>query len=305
MSVTFAFDVPGFNFSQAPQGFQLCGYDTGSGGVAWMPSMWAAHPGSVHIDQAADTARLQAFLDAEYDPSDTVPANHVTSDVLDVENGAVPVGSPLTAAWARLAIAAFAAGTRPGQRRPVLYQSLSNVTPNVNALIAGGVTSGVGLWIAKWDGNSAADVIALAQASGPFPVIGFQFADDGPFDADVFSTTWLTTVSGGGWVFGPCRNVRIWGGATTTIGISGDSPGTPEPLGVGKYEFSVCEGSQFVTPAAGYPVYQVKNASSSQFSFTGHGLRKGQLYTAGVRAIATDGGHSGPWVTGQVTPGGR
>jgi hypothetical protein len=301
MSVTFAYDVPGFNYGQAPQGFQLCGYDTGSGGVAWTPAMWAAHPGAVHIDQAPDTAVLKGIQDDSYMFS---IAGHVTSDVLDVEAGAVPVGSALVAAWARGAIASFAAGARPGQRRPLLYQSLGNVTANVNALIAGGVTAGVGLWIANWDGNSAADVSALAAASGPFPVAGFQYQDDGYFDADVFSTAWLTAVSGNAWVFGPCRDVQFRGGATTTFGVSGFSPGTPEPLGVGQYEFTVCAGDQFVTPAAGYPKYQAKDASSAQFSFTGHGLKSRQLYTAGVRAIATDGAHAGPWVTGRVIPGG-
>ena len=299
MSFTFAFDVPGFNFSRAPQGAQLCGYDTGSGGVAWTADMWRAHPGAVHIDQAPDTTVLATALGS----TGPLAAGHVTSDVLDVEAGAVPVGSPLLATWARAALASYAAGTRPGQRVPALYQSASNVTANVNALIAGGVTSGVGLWIARWDGNSAADILALAAAGGPFPVIGFQYEDDGPFDADVFSTSWLDTVSGNGWVFGPCRNVRFWGGATTTFGVSGNSPGTPEKLGVGDYEVTISAGTAFKVPLAGYPQYIPKDSSTSEFSFTGHGLKPGQLYTAGVRAIATNGGHAGPWVTGQVTPG--
>ena len=195
MSITVGFDVTGANYASAPKGFQLAGYDTGSDGVAWTAAMWRAHPGAVHIDQAPDTAVLQALLDAEYDSSDTFPAGHVTSDVLDCEYGAVPVGSPLTGAWAKSALASYSAGVRPGQRRPVLYQSAANVTANVNALVAGGVVTGVGLWIANWNLTEAAAFAELAAASGPFAVTGVQFADDGPFDADLFSTGWLAAVS--------------------------------------------------------------------------------------------------------------
>jgi hypothetical protein len=299
VSFTFAYDVPGFNYAQAPQGFQLCGYDTGSGGVAWTPAMWAAHPGAVHIDQAPDTAVLEAL-----EAPDWRDGVHATSDVLDVESGAVPVGSPLVAAWAKSALAAYAAGTRPGQRVPALYQSASNVTANVNALVAGGVTSGVGLWIAKWDGNKAADIAALAVASGPFPVIGFQYADLGNYDADVFSTSWLDTVSGAAWVFGPCRGVKFRGGATTTFGVTGYSPGTPEKLAVGDYEIACFEGTSFGHGAQvhGYPV-SVPKGSSPAFSYTGHGVKQGAPCTIGVRAVAANGGHAGPWVTGTVTPG--
>ncbi len=301
MSFTFAYDVTAANFRAVPQGFQLCGYDTGSGGIAWTPAMWAAHPGAVHIDQTPDTAVLGHILaDAMF-----AAAGHVTSDVLDVERGAVPVGSPLVAAWAHGAQAAYASGARPGQRMPVLYQSLSNVTLNVNALVKGGVHDGVGLWIADWGIPSASAIAQLAAAGGPFPVIGFQVADVGSYDADVFSTAWLDTVSGAGWVFGPCRSVHIWPGATTTFGIEGYSPGTPEKLGVGNYEIAAFQGAVFGkgAPVAGYPVHVPKGPTAA-FSYTGHGVRQGVPVTVGVRAVAVNGGHAGPWVTGTVIPGG-
>lgn len=296
MSFTFAYDVTGLFFSRAPQGFQLCGYDTGSDGVAWTPAMWAAHPGAVHIDQAQDTVVLDELAAGA--------AHHLTSDVLDVERGAVPVGSPLVATWAQGAQAAYNSAVRPGQRMPALYQSASNVTLNVNALVKGGVTSGVGLWIAKWDGNTAADIAALAAAAGPFPVIGYQYADDGPYDADVFSTSWLDTVSGAGWVFGPCRNVTFRAGATTTFGVRGYSPGTPEKLGVGDYQIAVFEGTVFGkgTQVKGYPVYVPKGPTAA-FDYTGHGVKQGVPCTIGVRALSTTGDHAGPWVTGTVVPG--
>jgi hypothetical protein len=191
MSITIGFDVTAANYASAPKGFQLAGYDTGPG-VAWTPAMWAAHPGAVHIDQAPDTAVLQALFDDAYMFS---AAGHVTSDVLDCEAGAVPVGSPLIAVWAKAALASYTAAVRPGQRRPALYCSASNVTANVNALIRGGITTGTGLWIANWNLSEAAAFTELAAASGPFAVIGIQFTDDGPRDADLFSTGWLDAVS--------------------------------------------------------------------------------------------------------------
>jgi hypothetical protein len=283
MSFTFAFDVTAPFFSQVPQGYQLAGYDTGDG-VAWTPAMWAAHPGAVHIDQ---------------DPGAVV----TTADVLDCENGAVPVGSPRIAAWARDAQVSYAEARRPGQRSPLLYCSASNVTANVNALVAGGVSSGTGLWVADWSLSSAQAVAELAAAAGPFPVQGIQFSDDGDFDADIFSTAWLDDVSGDGWVFGPVRNAAFWPGITT-FGVSGNSPGTPQALGVGDYEVAVFPGSSFGSgpQVPGYPVYLPKGPESA-FSYTGHGIGQHARVTIGVRAIATDGGHASPWVTGTITTG--
>jgi len=77
-----------------------------------------------------------------------------------------------------------------------VYMSLSAVTPVVNALIAGGIHSGPGLWIANWN-LTAAEAAALVQhAGGPFPVIGVQYANRGAYDVSVFSKPWLDAVSG-------------------------------------------------------------------------------------------------------------
>lgn len=299
MSFTFAYDVTGAFFNTVPQGFQLCGYDTGSGGVPWTPAMWAAHPGAVHIDQAPDTALLADMLKLPGEPVST----SFTSDVLDVETGAVPVGSPLIASWAKAAMASYNANRRPGQRVPALYQSASNVTLNVNVLASAGI-EGIGLWIANWGMSNAQAIAQLAAAAGPYPIIGFQVADVGDYDADIFSTSWLDTVSGAGWVFGPCRSVHFRPGATTTFGVTGYSPGTPEKLGVGDYEIACFEGTAFGKGAqvTGYPVYLPKGKTSA-FSYTGHGVKQGVPCTIGVRPVATNGGHAGPWVTGTVTPG--
>jgi len=308
MSFTFAFDVTGTFFSQAPKGFQLCGYDTGSGGVPWTEEMWAASPGAVHIDQAPDTAVLRALLDAEFDSGDTFPAGHFTSDVLDVENGAVPAGSPLIAAWAQAASNSFIEATRPGQRMPALYCSAVNVTASVNALVNGGVSSGVGLWVADWSLTASQAIAMVIAASGPFPVIGVQFNDDGDYDSDVFSAAWLETVSGpvnNQWVFGPVRSPVFWPGITT-FGASWSSPAVPQPLGVEDYEIAVFKGTNQAFGAGpqltGYPVYVPKAMTSGQ-GYEGHGIPQDTTVTIGIRALGVNGSHAAPWVTGTVTTG--
>jgi hypothetical protein len=162
------------NVAHLPKGL-AAGYSTGSGVVPWGPAEWKAHPGAVRICQ---------------DPH----ATDTTADVLDVEAGAATVG--VAARWAEAAAASVAAGKRPGQRHPAIYMSLSAVTPVVNALIAGGIHSGPGLWIANWN-LSAAEAAALIHASGgPFPVIGVQHRNAGLYDVSEFSKPWLDAVSG-------------------------------------------------------------------------------------------------------------
>lgn len=291
MSVTFARDVTSLFYSEVPKDRLLCGYDTGSSTVRWTHAMWLANPDAVHIDQDSG-------------------GTSYTSDVLDVESGAVPVGSPLIAKWAVRAAGNFDAATRPGQRKPLIYCSLSNVTANVNALLRAGVKSGVGLWIAEWNNNTSADIAALEAASGPFPVAGFQYTDNGDWDSDLFSSAWLADRSGqpkppspvpGDWTFGPCRSVVIKAGATTTFSVTGESPGIPAPLGVGSYDVVVCADPGLTRVLQRHTV--PKSPKTSAFSYAGHGLRKGQQVTVAVRPIATDGGHAGPWVQATITTG--
>jgi len=167
-------DAIRINIGQLPKGL-AAGYTTGSGIVPWGPADWKNHPGAVRICQ---------------DPG----ASDTTADILDVEQGAA---TPAVAArWCEAAAANVAAGKRPGQRHPAVYMSLSAVTPVVNALVAGGIHSGVGLWIANWN-LTAAEAAALIHASGgPFPVIGVQHRNAGAYDVSEFSKPWLDAVSG-------------------------------------------------------------------------------------------------------------
>jgi peptidoglycan hydrolase-like protein with peptidoglycan-binding domain len=166
------YDATHANIAALPAGAQVAGYTTGTGGVAWTAADFAAHPGAVRIDQ---------------DPAASDPA----ADVLDIEPGAAtPAGAP---GWVRRARASLAGGARPGQRPPVVYMSQSQVTTVVNALTAGGISSGVGLWIAHFGLTRAQATEMVLTAGGPFPVIGVQFRNTPAFDVSVFSSDWLAS----------------------------------------------------------------------------------------------------------------
>ena len=172
MSVVLAHDAIHANISHLPPG-QCAGYTTGSAAIRWTDADWKAHPGAVRICQDNGS-------------------DH-TADVLDVEAGAATNGD--ATAWVPKAAAAYNAAARPGQRSPAVYTSASNVTPLVNALVAHGIRSGAGLWVANWNlgqGSATADV---QHAAGPFPVIGVQYASNDFYDSDVFSSSWLNNVS--------------------------------------------------------------------------------------------------------------
>jgi hypothetical protein len=175
VSITIAYDAMHANVGKLPKGAQTAGYVTGSGEVMWTAADWAAHPDAVRIDQSP--------LDTELDEM---------ADVLDFENGAATLASLVP--WAQAALRNYRSGARPGQRSPLVYCDGSSVTPVANALTAGKVT-GVGLFIAKWSDTLTQALEEVVTASGPFPVSGIQFASPGPYDIDVFSSSWLAARS--------------------------------------------------------------------------------------------------------------
>lgn len=175
MSTVLVYDATHAGASQIPSGQAAAGYTTGQGDVPWTAADWQAHPGAVRICQ---------------DPG----ATDRTADILDVESGAATIAD--CAPWAKAALTAYRAGTRPGQRSPAIYTSRGMVTMVVNALITGGVLAGIGLWIADWNQDQAQAAAEVDGASGPFPVIGRQFRNAAAYDISVFSRAWLDTVSG-------------------------------------------------------------------------------------------------------------
>lgn len=173
------YDVTGANIAHAPQGAPLASYVTGTGPVPAPPSFWAANPGAVRIDQTPAGTGWDALADVD-----------------DYERGAVTLAELAPRAQARMD--AFARAARPGQREPAVYASASSITPVVNALIGGGVTSGVGLWVANWSIGEATALADVLNASGPFPIVAVQYASGQFYDTNVFSEAWLGRVSGTG-----------------------------------------------------------------------------------------------------------
>jgi len=175
-TVTVA-DAVRANIGHLPKGL-AAGYATGTGDIPWGAADWKAHPGAVRIAQWPVLAVDEA----------------VHADVLDVETNAATLAE--CAPWAEAAAASYADGTRPGQRHPAVYMSLSKVTPVVNALIAGGIAEGPGLWVANWNLTEAEAAALVAHAGGPFPIIGVQYRNAGTYDVSIFSKPWLDAVSG-------------------------------------------------------------------------------------------------------------
>jgi hypothetical protein len=179
MSVVVGHDAIHANISHLPPG-QQAGYTTGTDGtngtvdIRWRPADWKARPGAVRICQ------------------DSTASDH-TADVLDVERFAATNAE--AAGWFKAALGTYHSAKRPGQRSPAIYTSASNVTPLVNALIAGGVTSGVGLWVANWNLSLPQAYADVVNAAGPYPIVAVQWSSGATYDTDVFSGGWLARVS--------------------------------------------------------------------------------------------------------------
>lgn len=176
MSIVPAFDATHANISHLPANQQAGGYVTGSPDIKWTDADWKAHPNAIRIDQSP----VLSIWDA-------------TADVDDYERGAVTLNELAPRAKERKD--AFTKVSRIGQRMPAVYMSASNVTAVVNALVNGGVTNGVGLWVANWNLSESQAIAEVAAAAGPFPIIGIQYSNGQFFDFDVFSSSWLNTQS--------------------------------------------------------------------------------------------------------------
>jgi hypothetical protein len=177
MGITVVFDATHANIGSLPPNGACAGYVTGSPDIAWTSADWNNHPGAIRIDQSPSSGVWDA-----------------TADVDDFETGAVLVSE--LAPRAKLRKQAFANGTRPGQREPLVYASAVNVTNVANALVNGGVSSGVGLFVADWNLTDPEAIAMVVAGAGPFPIRGVQFHNAGTYDMSVFDTGWLSNVSG-------------------------------------------------------------------------------------------------------------
>jgi hypothetical protein len=153
-----------------------------------------------------------------------------------------------------------------------------------NVLAGAGIT-GVGLWVADWNFTELQAIADIAAASGPYPVIGVQFTDNGDFDSDAFSAAWLAAVSGSTGTFGPPRNLAVRAG-TGSVLVERCDPPAVTPAAVDHYEVSVFTGSY---PSAATRVYQrYMKAAPEQFGSLQE-IASGEHMTLRAVAYTADG----------------
>lgn len=175
MTLTWGWDATHANLGGVPAG-QGAGYTTGTPDIMWTPEDWAAHPGAVRICQAAN-------------------GNDDTADVIDDEPGADSDSGSV--GWYQRAQAARARGDRPGQRPPAFYRDLDGVPELASAVQAAGLSEPCPLYLAHWGITMDQAAAAIGTRTGPFVIVGVQFANRGAFDSDVFDSGWLADTSPG------------------------------------------------------------------------------------------------------------
>lgn len=191
-------DVTHLFLSHVPNNGQIRAlYITGSPDIIATAADLAANPGCLRIDQSPVNSPLDE-----------------TADYIDFENGAATLDD--LAPWSVSAWENWHKATRPGQRTPAIYASRDNITPIVNKLIADGVKDNVGLVIADWNNDEVQAAREVSNASGPFPVVGRQYANVGLYDLDVFSVPWVANVSRR--VVAPVTGELVTGGPTKYFG---------------------------------------------------------------------------------------
>lgn len=284
-TVTLGADVISENLHLVPVGaFPVLGlYVTqvggGTGFIAATPAQLAAHPDCVKYGQL---------------PS----GDPFWVDVLDKEAGAAT--DQEVKDWAHNAQSSFTAGTHPGQRMPAIYVSANGVSQVANDLVAAGVTSGIGLIIANWnlsEAQAAADVIAHA---GPFPIVGLQYRDPGPYDLDVYLTEWLLERSGPkppANTYGPPLNLLATGG-DTSVKLTWEPPGTqglPDPT---NYDIFMYRGTA-ATRTSELPSYPRTEPSATTEQVGS--LQRATTYTAHVVASGKNGTMVRPFTYASVT----
>jgi hypothetical protein len=177
METIDVYDCMGANLGKfpIPKDALMAGYLTGSGAVPWTAEEFANHPDAIKIDQW---------------PIHT-PAG-TGADWIDVENQAVPIAD--VPERYRLALAAYHAGTWPGQREPAIYVEESEMTPVANTLTRAGISGGANLVLTHPMTREAAQHL-LDTTSGPFPFVAIQYEFNDLYDVSLASVEWLNTRS--------------------------------------------------------------------------------------------------------------
>lgn len=173
MTLTYGWDATHANLASAPDG-QGAGYTTGTPDIQWTAGDWAAHFGAVRICQDAG-------------------ATDATADTLDVEQYAATPAD--VSSWADRAQESWHAGTRPGQRLPSVYCSLSVVPAVAAAMVANPPRSKPFLHVAHWGITMDQAAAMIGTVLGGMTVVGVQFANRGTYDSDVWDSSWLADQS--------------------------------------------------------------------------------------------------------------
>lgn len=170
------YDITSAEWYNRPAGTNLLPafYSTGSAGIKMTAVMDAAYPHALHIDQAN--------------------GQDDTADFADCEPGCYAVGE--VPARIEAMRGSYRARRRFEQRWPGVYVSRGSVTDVVNTLVNAGLTL-VPLIVAEWDGDRTRAIEEVAGGSGPYPVVGRQYANMGAYDMNVWSASWIQNVAGG------------------------------------------------------------------------------------------------------------
>jgi hypothetical protein len=145
--------------------------------------MWQAFPHALRIDQAN--------------------GQDDTADIFDVEPGCYTALSVV--ARVKVAMGSYRAVKRPGQRWPAVYASRRgqagySITDVTNALDAAGLhNANIGLYIADWNNQRDQAISEVSNSvpgvGNPYPVVGRQYRNVGPYDLDIWAETWTVNVS--------------------------------------------------------------------------------------------------------------
>lgn len=178
---TDGYDITSINYASRPAAGIPAFYSTGTPDIKATNQMWDNNAHALRIDQA--------------DGQDN------TADIFDVEPGCYSATQVVERV--RVAIASYKAVLRPGQRWPAVYcsrqgQAGYSLTDVANAL-AGANLVNIGVVIADWTNDRATAILEVANSipgpKNPYPIVGRQYANKGPYDLDIFSLSWVNTVA--------------------------------------------------------------------------------------------------------------
>lgn len=147
-------------------------------------------------------------------------------------------------------------------------------------------------WLADYTSTEPDAGQKLWQFSESYQVPGVGTADCSLFHGTIDQLAALAYPAAPppDWVFGQVRSLKVVNVGPTSVKLSWDAPGSPEPLAVADYEVVIQRGGLTL---ASYPRTEPKGSNPEEFQFGS--LPKGTGLEAWVRAQAAGGAHSSPW----------